>query len=100
MASPSNDKTIKVSAPQPQSRRTLKNYFKTGRIYLKSGTEDVYVYEINCRRTIREKVFPFMERYVIPLGCKFRDDATGPGTFSLVKELLNLFDQKKRRPFR
>ena len=71
------------------------NYFRTGRIYLKSGSSDVYVYEINCRRSIREKVFPFMENYVLPLGCKFNDSTTGPGTFSLIKQLLYLFDQNK-----
>ena len=36
-----------------------------------------------------------MEKYVIPLGCKFNDSTTSPGTFSLIKELVYSFDKKK-----
>ena len=84
---------------------SCKYYFQTGRIYLKNNSNDVYVFEINDRTSIREKVFPFLENYVLPLGCKFNDQTTWnqdkqksiliPGTFSLIKELVTLFDQKK-----
>ena len=70
--------------------------FKTGRIYLKPGTQDIYVFEINSRKTIKEKVLPFIEKYVLPLGCKFNAKPGGSlGTFDLIKELIDLFDQKK-----
>ena len=42
-----------------------KEIFGTGRIVPKAGNEDVLVYSIMCRRTLREKVIPFFEKYMI-----------------------------------
>ena len=42
-----------------------KEIFGTGRIAPKVGNEDVLVYSIMCRRTIRERVIPFFEKYMI-----------------------------------
>lgn len=71
------------------------NYFKTGRTYPKNGSEDVYVYEINCRRSIREKAFPSTERHAILSGRKLNDSPTGPGTPPPTKEPPYPSDQKK-----
>ena len=38
--------------------------FQTGRIKPKHGNEDVLVYSITSRRSIAEKVIPFLERYM------------------------------------
>lgn len=67
-------------------------YFQTGRIYLKPGTNNIYVFEINDRKAIKQKVFPFIKKYVLPLGCKFNGDQ---GTFELMTKLIDLFELKK-----
>ena len=41
-----------------------KDLFKSGRIYPKPGNESVLVYAIASRRTIAEKVLPFLQRYM------------------------------------
>lgn len=41
-----------------------KEVFGTGRIYPKPGNPDVLVFAITCRRSLREKVLPFIERYM------------------------------------
>jgi hypothetical protein len=52
---------------QHRNRRALlelaKDYFQTGTIHPKPGNPDVLVYSITSRRSISEKVVPFLERY-------------------------------------
>src|SRR5437867_341217 len=54
---------------QHRNRRSLldvaQEYFATGRIYPKPGNPDVLVYAITSRRSISEKVIPFLERYML-----------------------------------
>jgi len=75
--------------------RSLRDYFHTGRVYLKPGSSDVWVFEINDRRSLSEKVIPFFEQYVLPFSCKFAKTEGEYGTFFYFKQLLYLFDQKK-----
>src|SRR6266508_5742586 len=53
---------------QHRNRRQLlelaQETFGTGRIVPKSGNPDVLVYSITSRRSISEKVMPFLERYM------------------------------------
>jgi hypothetical protein len=52
---------------QHRNRRALlelaKDFFQTGTIHPKPGNEDVLVYAITSRRSISEKVVPFLEKY-------------------------------------
>jgi hypothetical protein len=57
--------------------KALQVYFKTGRLYLKPGSLDVWVFEINDRKSSTEKVIPFSEQYVLPFSCKFVSDSQG-----------------------
>ena len=54
---------------QHRNRRMLlelaQGYFATGRIYPKPGNTDVLVYAIASRRSISEKVIPFLDRYMM-----------------------------------
>jgi hypothetical protein len=56
--------------------------FGGGRIYPKSGSETVLVYEVSSSAALREKVVPFFERYVTPFSCK-------TGTFERFREILD-----------
>ncbi len=53
---------------QHRNRRALLEFacevFQTGRIFPKQGNPDVLVYAITSRRSISEKVIPFLERYM------------------------------------
>ena len=71
----------------------IRDYFKTGRIYLKSGSLNVWVFEINDRTSLREKVIPFFQDYILPLSCKF--GTLEEGTFFHFHQILLLFQQKK-----
>lgn len=42
-----------------------KLYFGTGRIYPKPGNEDVLVFTIDSRKSLLEKVIPFIDKYMI-----------------------------------
>lgn len=42
-----------------------KEIFGTGRIFPKSGHEDVLVFSIVSRRSLKEKVIPFFEKYMV-----------------------------------
>ena len=59
---------------QHESARSLlelaKKVFGTGRIYPKSGNERVLVFCIDSRRNLRERVKPFVERYLMPFTAK------------------------------
>src|SRR5207237_986041 len=61
--------------------------FGSGRIYLKSGSPSVLVYEISSTRVLREKVIPFFERYVVPFSCKTE-------TFERFREILEMMNRK------
>jgi hypothetical protein len=80
---------------------SLRDYFHTGRVYLKPGSLDVWVFEINDRKSLSEKVIPFFEKYVLPFSCKFsctpslQKHSERDGTFFYFKQLLSFFDQKK-----
>jgi hypothetical protein len=45
--------------------KMAKEIFGTGRIYSKPGNENVMVFAITCRRSLKEKVIPFLEKYMI-----------------------------------
>ncbi|KUK26105.1 MAG: Homing endonuclease [Acetothermia bacterium 64_32] len=42
-----------------------KEIFGTGRIYPKPGNPEVLVFAITARRSLKEKVLPFVERYMV-----------------------------------
>jgi len=54
---------------QHKNRRELlemaKEIFKTGSIWQKPGNENVLVYGIRDRRSLKERVIPFFEKYMI-----------------------------------
>ncbi len=54
---------------QHRNRRSLlelvQEYFGTGRIHPKPGNPDVLVYAITSRRSISEKVIPFLDHYMV-----------------------------------
>ena len=47
-----------------------KEIFGTGRIYPKSGNEDVLVFCIDSRRNLKERVEPFVRKYLLPFSAK------------------------------
>ena len=61
--------------------------FDTGRIFPKSGNEDVLVFSIVSRRLIMARVLPFFERYMA-FSCKKRD-------FQLFRTIVNAMHEKK-----
>ena len=60
----------------PQVLQLAQRVFGTGRIFPKQGNENVLVYAIASRRSIAEKVVPFLQRYMV---------------FSPRKEIYNRF---------
>ena len=78
---------------QHRNRRELlemaQEYFATGRIYPKQGNPDVLVYAIASRRSISEKVIPFLDRYM-------RFSARSEDIMR-YKQALQLFEQGKHR---
>lgn len=64
--------------------------FGSGRIYRKSGSDTVLVYEISSTRVLREKVVPFFERYIVPFSCK-------AGTFERFREILASMERGEHR---
>ena len=63
--------------------------FQAGRISPKHGNPDVLVYAIASRRTISEKVIPFLDRYMT-FAAKKKD-------YALFKEAVQLFEQGAHR---
>ncbi len=63
-----------------------KEVFGTGRIYPKPGNEDVLVYAITSRRSISERVIPFLEKYMT---FSARND-----DFAKFGEAIRLFDER------
>lgn len=64
--------------------------FKTGRIRFKSGSLATFVYTIDNRLSLEQKVIPFYEHYVFLYGCEHKKQRV-----HLFKTLLSLFKQKK-----
>ncbi len=64
--------------------------FESGRIYRKSGSPSVLVYEVSSTRVLRERVIPFFERYVVPLSCKRE-------TFARFREILDAMGRGEHR---
>jgi hypothetical protein len=48
-----------------------KNLFRSGNIYLKSGSTNVYVYAVTSRKVIAQRILPYFLKYVVPFSCKF-----------------------------
>jgi hypothetical protein len=63
--------------------------FQTGRIRFKSGSHATFVYTIDNRQTLEEKVIPFYEKYVSPYGSSVKQRRT-----QVFKHLLKLFQEK------
>ena len=61
--------------------------FGTGRIYPKPGNPDVLVFAITCRRSLREKVLPFIDRYMLYSAKK--------GQLELFKEIVLALERKE-----
>lgn len=66
-----------------------KEIFHTGTISEKDP--DLLVFGIRNRRSIKEKVIPFFEKYVMPLSEKFKR------SFPAVKEIVDLEDRGEHR---
>ena len=75
---------------QHESGRSLlemaRRIFGTGRIYPKPGNEKVLVFCIDSRRNLRERVKPFVEKYLLPFTSKRK---TIEKFFEIVEALEN-----------
>ena len=67
----------------------LMSSFKTGRIRHKTGSNATFVYSINNRKTLAEKVVPFYERYLSKFGPEVKKRRV-----LIFKMLLQRFDAK------
>jgi len=76
---------------QHKNRRELlemaKEMFGTGTIWEKPGNRNVLVYGIRCRKTIKEKIIPFFEKYMIFSARK--------ENFKTFKEIVELLEKKE-----
>lgn len=66
------------------------SFFRTGRIRHKAGSNATLVFEIDTRRSLREKIVPFYNEYVIPSASQAKRIR-----FEKFCYLLDAFDQKK-----
>ena len=64
-------------------------YFKTGRIRHKISSNATFVFTIDNRQNLKEKVLPFYEKYVHSYGSPVKVRRT-----EMFKKLLSLFDEK------
>jgi hypothetical protein len=62
--------------------------FGSGRISPKGGNPKVLVYEISSTKALREKVIPFVERYVVPFSCK-------TDTFDRFREIVEMMARQE-----
>ncbi len=80
---------------QHKSARELldqaKAFFGTGSIVAKSGNEDVLVYKIFSRKSIKEKIIPFMEKYM-RYGSKIKRH-----NFQMFKEVTLALEDKAHK---
>jgi len=65
-------------------------YFKTGRIIYKHDSMATLVFRISNTQTIRDKVCPFYEKYVIPYAAYHRLKR-----YELFKRLIDALEQRK-----
>jgi len=76
---------------QHKNRRGIlemaRELFQTGYIYPKPGNENVLTYHIHSRRSIREKILPFIEKYM-----KFSFKRK---TLELYREIVMALDNKE-----
>lgn len=63
--------------------------FQTGRIRHKAGSNATFVYTIDNRQSLEEKVIPFYEKYVRLYGSPFKERRA-----RIFKKLLSLFKEK------
>lgn len=68
--------------------KNAQKMFGSGRIFLKSGSENVYVFAISNRKTIIDKVIPYFKKYVLPFSQKF-------SFFNTYVYIVNSLEQKK-----
>lgn len=68
--------------------KLAKSVFGTGRIYPKPGNEDVLVFAITSRRSLKERVIPFFERYIMKFSAKGK-------TFLEFKEIVEAMEDRK-----
>ena len=64
-------------------------HFQTGRIRHKVGSNATFVYTIENRQNLKEKVLPFYEKYIHPFGSSVKVRRT-----KIFQKLLLLFDEK------
>ena len=62
--------------------------FGGGRIYRKSGSESVLVYELSALTALRDRVIPFFDRYLVPFSCKRE-------TYARFREILEMMERKE-----
>ncbi len=62
--------------------------FASGRIYPKSGSPRVLVYEVSSTRVLHEAVIPFFERHIVPFTCKGE-------TFACFREIVAMMIRKE-----
>lgn len=63
--------------------------FQTGRIRFKSGSLATFVYTIDNRQALKEKIIPFYEKYVHPYGSNNKKNRV-----KQFKKVLILFEEK------
>lgn len=64
-------------------------FFQTGRIRFKSGSNATFVYRIDNRESLENKIIPFWEKYIVPFQCIHHKERA-----ELFKQLLVLFRNK------
>lgn len=64
-------------------------YFQTGRIRHKTGSNATFVFTIDNRLSLEQKVIPFYEKYIKPFGCSMKHRRV-----RIFKTLLSLFNEK------
>lgn len=66
--------------------------FETGSIHFKSGSDGTFVYRIDNRRSLAEKVIPFWETYVFPY-----QDIKQKQRIQDFKEIITLLENKEHK---
>ena len=89
-----------------------KKVFGTGRIFPKPGNEGVLVYAITCRRSLMEKLLPFLRKYMrfssrrkifevfaeIVEAMERKEHSTAEGLVSIVKKAYTMNLAAKGKP--
>jgi hypothetical protein len=69
-------------------------YLKAGRLRYKKGSNATIFFEIDNRRTLKEKVLPFYAKYVVRFGSPFKKKR-----YETFKKLLELFEERAHLNF-